>query len=73
VTNSFYNDSTYRQRYPEICMMKEMMAYGVYRPMQDNYTKYSKIMARYFYLAYPRQDIGREGIAERANFYRSRR
>jgi maltose-binding protein MalE len=31
--------------------MKEMMAYGVYRPMQDNYTKYSKIMARYFYLA----------------------
>jgi ABC-type glycerol-3-phosphate transport system substrate-binding protein len=51
VTNSFYNDSTYRQRYPEICIMKEMMAYGVYRPMQDNYTKYSKIMARYFYLA----------------------
>jgi ABC-type glycerol-3-phosphate transport system substrate-binding protein len=51
VTNSFYNDSTYRQRYPEICTMKDMMAYGVYRPMQDNYTKYSKIMARYFYLA----------------------
>jgi ABC-type sugar transport system, periplasmic component len=51
VTNSFYNDSTYRQRYPEICTIKDMMAYGVNRPMQDNYTKYSKIMARYFYLA----------------------
>jgi ABC-type glycerol-3-phosphate transport system substrate-binding protein len=51
VTNSFYNDSTYRRRYPEICWIKDMMAYGVYRPLQDNYTKYSKIMARYFYLA----------------------
>jgi multiple sugar transport system substrate-binding protein len=51
VTNSFYNDSTYRQRYPEICTIKDMMAYGVDRPMQANYTKYSKIMARYFYLA----------------------
>jgi multiple sugar transport system substrate-binding protein len=51
VTNSFYNDSTYCQRYPEILTIKDMMAYGVYRPMQDNYTKYSKIMARYFSLA----------------------
>jgi ABC-type glycerol-3-phosphate transport system substrate-binding protein len=51
VTNSFYNDSTYRQRYPEIITIKDMMAHGVNRPMQDNYTKYSKIMARYFYLA----------------------
>jgi len=51
VTNSFYSDSTYRQRYPEICTMNDMMKYGVYRPLQDNYTKYSKIMARYFYLA----------------------
>ena len=51
MTNSFYNDSTYRHRYPEICWIKDMMAFGVYRPLQDNYTKYSKIMARYFYLA----------------------
>jgi hypothetical protein len=33
VINSFYNDSTYRQRYPEICTMKDIMAFGVYRPM----------------------------------------
>jgi ABC-type glycerol-3-phosphate transport system substrate-binding protein len=51
VTKSFYNDTTYCRLHPEIQTMKEMMAYGVYRPMQDNYTKYSKIMARYFYLA----------------------
>jgi len=51
VTNSFYSDSIYRQRYPEICTMKDMMAYGVHRPMQNNYTKYSKIMSRYYYLA----------------------
>ena len=31
--------------------MKDMMAYGVHRPMQNNYTKYSKIMSRYYYLA----------------------
>jgi multiple sugar transport system substrate-binding protein len=51
VINSFYSDSTYCQLYPEIRTIKDMMAYGVYRPMQDNYTRYSKIMARYFYLA----------------------
>ncbi len=51
VTNTFYNDSTYLQRYPELSTIKEMMVYGVNRPIQDNYTKYSKIMARYFNLA----------------------
>lgn len=51
VLKSFYSDSTYMKRYPEFQMMKELMKYGVHRPMQENYTKYSKIMARYFYLA----------------------
>lgn len=51
VINSFYFDSTYLQRYPEIQINKDLMKYGVHRPVQENYTKYSKIMARYFYLA----------------------
>jgi multiple sugar transport system substrate-binding protein len=51
ITNSFYNDSTYLRKFPEIQMIKYMMKYGVHRPLQENYTKYSKIMARYFYLA----------------------
>ncbi len=48
VTKSFYEDSTYRQRYPEIVTIKELMHHGVHRPLQENYTKYSKIMSRYF-------------------------
>ena len=51
VISSFYTDSSYRQKYPEIPMLKGLMKNGVHRPVQENYTKYSKIMARYFYLA----------------------
>jgi ABC-type glycerol-3-phosphate transport system substrate-binding protein len=51
VTNSFYNDSTYLKKYPEIKSIKDLMNYGVSRPDQEEYTMYSKIMSRYFYLA----------------------
>jgi multiple sugar transport system substrate-binding protein len=51
VINSFYNDSTYREKYPDIPKIKELMKSGVHRPLHENYTKYSKIMARYFSLA----------------------
>jgi ABC-type glycerol-3-phosphate transport system substrate-binding protein len=51
ITNSFYNDSTFLKKYPEIQLAKDLMKNGVHRPFQENYTKYSKIMARYFYLA----------------------
>jgi ABC-type glycerol-3-phosphate transport system substrate-binding protein len=51
VIKSFYNDTLTQMRYPEIRMMKDLMSYGVHRPVQENYTKYSKIMARYFSLA----------------------
>jgi multiple sugar transport system substrate-binding protein len=51
VIKSFYDDSLTLKRYPEIQRMKELMSYGVHRPVQENYTKYSKIMARYFSLA----------------------
>ena len=51
VVKSFYTDSIYLHRYPEIVQIKELMKYGVHRPVQENYTKYSKIMARYFHLS----------------------
>jgi ABC-type glycerol-3-phosphate transport system substrate-binding protein len=51
VVKSFYTDSLYLHRYPEIVQIKELMKCGVHRPVQENYTKYSKIMARYFHLS----------------------
>jgi multiple sugar transport system substrate-binding protein len=51
VIKSFYYDSLYLKRYPEIQIIRELMSQGVHRPVQENYTKYSKIMARYFSLA----------------------
>ena len=51
ITNSFYGDSLYLQRYPEIGRIKNMMTTGVHRPSQEEYTKDSKIMSRYFSLA----------------------
>ena len=51
VIKSFYTDSVYLNRYPEIAQIKELMKFGVHRPVQENYTKYSKIMARYFHLS----------------------
>jgi multiple sugar transport system substrate-binding protein len=60
VIKSFYTDSVYLHRYPEIVQIKELMKFGVHRPVQENYTKYSKIMARYFHLAI----LGRMSVDE---------
>jgi len=51
VISSFYEDSTYRSRYPEIPKIIDLLKSGVHRPIQENYTKYSKFMSRYFSLA----------------------
>ncbi|MFH0990555.1 MAG: extracellular solute-binding protein [bacterium] len=51
VINSFYSDTTFLRRYPEIAAINELMTFGAHRPLGENYTKYSKIMARYFSLA----------------------
>jgi multiple sugar transport system substrate-binding protein len=51
VTTAFYTDPGSRQRYPEIAMITKLMTFGVHRPLQENYTRYSKIMSRYFSLA----------------------
>lgn len=48
VIRSFYSDSSFNKRYPEIATMKRFMEHGVLRPVQENYTRYSKIMARQF-------------------------
>ncbi len=51
VIKAFYTDTLYTQRYPELVHLKKFMEYGILRPLQENYTRYSKIMARYFSLA----------------------
>ncbi|MGE5314422.1 MAG: extracellular solute-binding protein [Acidobacteriota bacterium] len=51
VLNSFYEDSLCLKKYPEIRMVKRLLASGVYRPLSKEYTKYSKIMSHYFLLA----------------------
>jgi multiple sugar transport system substrate-binding protein len=51
VTNSFYRDSLYLRKYPEITTIVDLLKVGVHRPNQEEYTKDSKIMSRYFYLA----------------------
>lgn len=51
IVQEFYTNPMYEQRYPEIKEMRTFMKYGVLRPVQENYTRYSKIMARYFSLA----------------------
>jgi multiple sugar transport system substrate-binding protein len=51
VIRSFYTDSVYRAKYPEIDGINRLMATGRHRPHQEGYTKYSKIMSRYFSLA----------------------
>jgi multiple sugar transport system substrate-binding protein len=51
VLNSFYEDSTYLRKYPELRFLKRLLNSGVYRPSDKEYTKYSKIMSHYFLLA----------------------
>lgn len=47
VLNSFYEDTTYARRYPDIGAIKSLLKSGVYRPSHPDYTKYSKIMSYY--------------------------
>ena len=51
VLKSFYEDSTYLRKYPEVRFLKKLLKSGVYRPSDKEYTKYSKIMSHYFSLA----------------------
>jgi multiple sugar transport system substrate-binding protein len=48
VISSFYSDSASVQRHPEIGSIKALMLTGVHRPVQQDYTNYSKIMSHYF-------------------------
>ncbi len=51
VLNSFYEDSSYSKKYPDIQFIQSLLKSGVYRPSHQDYTKYSKIMSYYFTLA----------------------
>lgn len=51
IVTSFYENPEQLQRHPEITSIRELLRTGVHRPMQKDYTKYSKIMSHYFVLA----------------------
>lgn len=51
VVKAFYEDPAYLKKYPEIGFLKKILKSGVYRPLDKEYTKYSKIMSHYFLLA----------------------
>lgn len=48
VIKSFYEDSDYVKKYPEISIYKKLLQNSVHRPANVEYTKYSKIMSYYF-------------------------
>jgi len=62
VTNNFYTDNRYRQKYPQIKQYKEFMKAGVHRPANVDYTKYSKIMSYYFEQALKKQITVNEAL-----------
>jgi multiple sugar transport system substrate-binding protein len=51
VLKSFYEDPALLRKYPEIRVVKKLLQSGVYRPLDKDYTNYSKIMSHYFLLA----------------------
>ena len=62
VVKSLYNDSLYKSKYPELQRFKEMISYGVSRPVHEEYTRYSEIMSYYFKQAITNQISVKEAL-----------
>ncbi|MFH1196203.1 MAG: extracellular solute-binding protein [bacterium] len=67
VVKSFYNDPEYLKKYPEISQLKEMQKYGVHRPANVDYTKYSKMMSYYFEKAIQNKISVKQALEECTN------
>ncbi|RJP63628.1 MAG: extracellular solute-binding protein [Ignavibacteriales bacterium] len=48
IIKTFYEDSVYLKKYPELIEYKELLKHGVLRPAHEDYTRYSEIMSHYF-------------------------
>ncbi len=48
IIKTFYEDSVYLKKYPELVDYKELLKHGVLRPAHEDYTRYSEIMSYYF-------------------------
>jgi len=48
IIKTFYNDSVYLKKYPELIEYKELIKHGVLRPAHEDYTRFSEIMSYYF-------------------------
>jgi ABC-type glycerol-3-phosphate transport system substrate-binding protein len=67
IINSFYKDTIYQKKYPQIKEFKEFMKAGVHRPANVDYTKYSKIMSFYFEQALKNQISVPEALDKATN------
>ncbi|HAL57581.1 MAG TPA: hypothetical protein DCP63_14210 [Bacteroidetes bacterium] len=51
VVRTFYEEESYRKKFPELAEISRLLAHGVHRPSHDKYTKYSEILAHYVFQA----------------------
>jgi|WetSurMetagenome_2_1015567.scaffolds.fasta_scaffold15447_4 multiple sugar transport system substrate-binding protein len=64
IIKSFYQDSQYVKKYPEIEKFKDWIQNGVHRPSNVEYTRYSKIMAYYINSALRMKLSVKEALSE---------
>jgi multiple sugar transport system substrate-binding protein len=64
VVNSFYQDSVYVRKYPEIKKFFSWIQSAAHRPFNVEYTRYSKIMAYYINSAIKKRISVREALSE---------
>lgn len=70
VTNRFYDDQVYIDRYPEAHEYKDLIETGVHRPAHVEYTRYSEIMSHYFEMAIRNEITVQEALEESTNSIR---
>ncbi len=47
ILNTFYNDSAYLKKYPDLIFKKKLLDSGVHRPFLEDYTRISDIISFY--------------------------
>ncbi len=67
VTNRFYEDQLYIDRYPDAHEYKDMIKTGVHRPAHEEYTRYSEIMSHYFEMAIRNEITVKEALEKSTN------
>ncbi len=64
IKESFYSDSVYVKKHPELVFYSRVMKSGVHRPFSEKYTKYSDIIATYLNLAIQNKISVKDALAK---------